>query len=110
MEKEYNKLVRDKMPDIIKDKGNNPITKVLDTKEYKIELKNNLLEGYKKFFKTNVSDARIDVLADMLEIINSLANLENKTLKDIERVADLKRQYQGSFQEKIYLEKVIDNK
>ena len=110
MDKEYNKLVRDKMPDIIKDKGSNPVIRVLDTKRYKKELEKKLLEGCKKVSRTKRSDTRLDVLADMLEVINSLASLENKTLKDIERVADLKRQYQGGFQGKIYLEKVIDDK
>ena len=56
-------------------------------------------------------DPTIEELADMLEIIKALANLENKTLNDVIFVAEQKSKKRGAFDEKIYLEKVvIDNK
>lgn len=44
----------------------------------------------------------------MLEIIKSLAKLENKTLEDVVKVAKKKRLKRGGFEEKIFLEKVLD--
>ena len=49
MEKKYNKLIRDKIPEIIKENGENPITRILDTKEYKDELEKSCLKNIMKF-------------------------------------------------------------
>lgn len=46
----------------------------------------------------------------MLEIIKSLAELENKTLDDVVEVAKVKSLKRGGFEKKIFLEKVITDK
>ena len=46
MEKVYNKLVRDKIPEIIKNNNGKPITRILDDNEYKQELEKKLYEEY----------------------------------------------------------------
>ena len=46
MEKVYNKLVRDNIPNIIKSNGEIPIIRILDNDEYKKELENKLYEEY----------------------------------------------------------------
>lgn len=110
MEKVYNKLVRDNIPNIIKSNGEIPITRILDSDEYKKELENKLYEEYQEVLNSSEDD-RIEELADMLEIIKALAKLENKTLNDVIFVAEQKNKKRGAFDEKIYLEKVvIDNK
>ena len=49
---------------------------------------------------------RCEELADLIEVIRSLAKLENKTLEDITALADEKKAKRGGFDEKIFLEKV----
>lgn len=43
----------------------------------------------------------------MLEVIDALARLEDKTLYDVIEIANKKRDKRGGFRDKIYLEKVI---
>lgn len=106
MERVYNKLVRDEIPLIISKNGEEPITRILDDEEYKIELEKKLLEEYNEVLGATNSDERVEELADMLEVIRSLASLENKDLDDIIEVADLKKEKRGGFSNKIFLERV----
>ena len=107
MEQVYNKLVRDNIPDIIHSNGENPITRISSNDEYKKELERKLYEEYQEVLNTTNSKDRIEELADMLEIIISLAKLEDKSLDDVVEVAKVKRLKRGGFDKKIYLEKVI---
>ena len=43
MERIYNKLVRDKIPNIIEEKGETPVVKVLDEINYKKELEKKII-------------------------------------------------------------------
>lgn len=107
MERIYNKLVRDKIPNIIKEKGETPVVRTLEKIEYKKALENKLYEEYKEVIESS-NDDRVEELADMLEVIKALAKLEDKNLDDIIEIADKKIEKRGAFEEKIFLEKVID--
>lgn len=107
MERIYNKLVRDKIPNIIKEKNETPVVKILTDEEYKKELEKKLYEEYKEVIEASGED-RVEELADVLEIIKALAKLENKTLEDVIKVANKKVDKRGGFEEKIFLEKVIE--
>lgn len=48
MERVYNKLVRDKIPNIIEEKGETPVIKLLDEINYKMELEKNYMKNIKK--------------------------------------------------------------
>ena len=107
MDKIYNKLVRDKIPDIIKSNGEKPVIKVLNEDEYKKELEKKLYEEYNEVISASGQD-RLEELADMLEVIAALAKIEGKTLEDVSLIAHQKVLKRGSFNNRIYLEKVID--
>ena len=102
----YNKLVRDRIPEIIKNNGEEPIIRILDDLEYKVELEKKLLEEYNEVIESSGKD-RLEELADMLEVIKALASIENKTLVDIIEISNKKNEVRGSFKDKIYLEKVL---
>lgn len=105
MEK-YNKLVRDKIPSIITNNGEIPVTRILNDEEYKIELERKLYEEYQEVINSKNID-RLEELADMIEVIKALASLEGKNLQDIILIAEQKREKRGGFKDKIYLEKVL---
>lgn len=107
MERIYNKLVRDNIPNIIESKGEIPIARVLDDVTYKLELEKKLNEEYHEVLEAT-GDSRIEELADMIEIMRALAKLEGKTLQDVINCADIKAQKRGAFENKIFLEKVIE--
>ena len=109
MEKVYNKLVRDNIPDIIKNDNCIPYTRVLFDAEYKLELEKKLYEEYKEVLEAKESNDRIEELADMLELIISLARLEGKSIDDVLEVAKNKSIKRGGFDKKIFLEKVVSN-
>ena len=109
MERVYNKLVRDKIPEIIEGKNETPVTRILNDGEYKLELEKKLYEEYKEVIESSGED-RLFELADMIEVIKSLALLSGKTLEDIIELANGKRNKRGGFEKKIFLEKVIESK
>lgn len=69
--------------------------------------KKKLYEEYKEVIEAT-GDDRVEDLADMLEVIRALANLENKNLNEVIVIADKKNEKRGAFEEKIFLEKVIE--
>lgn len=105
MEREFNKLVRDNIPDIIASNGEESITRILADDEYRTELYKKLLEEANEVISSNNSDETLEELADVLEILSSIAELNNKTLDDVVEVAKQKRIKRGGFEKRIFLEK-----
>ena len=106
MERIYNKLVRDNIPNIIKSNNEECVITILNDTEYRKALEEKLLEELNEVIESNSSE-RIEELADMIEVITSLAKLEGKTLNDVINVASKKKEKRGGFDNKIFLEKVI---
>ena len=101
----YKKLVRDRIPEIILSKGETPITRILSDAEYTEELEKKLHEEYLEVLDAE-GENRIEELADMLEVMEALASVENKTLDDVLSVKAKKQEKRGAFKDKIYLEDV----
>ena len=101
----YKKLVRDNIPKIIESNGENPIVRILSEQEYKEELEKKLYEEYNEVLSSS-KDNRIEELADMLEVMIALAELEGKNFNDIQKVRLLKKEKRGGFSKRIYLEDV----
>jgi predicted house-cleaning noncanonical NTP pyrophosphatase (MazG superfamily) len=104
----YNKLVRDRIPEIIESTGKNFSTRVLNNEEYITELKNKSFEELQEYVqKTNNEDA-IEELADLLEIIHALAEYHGSSIEMVEEVRKVKAEKRGGFKEKIFLLEVED--
>lgn len=105
MNTEYNKLVRDNIPEIIKKRGAAPITRTLKKEEYKMALEKKLLEEYQEVLESS-GRKRLEKLADMLEVIKYLAKVEESSLADVMIMAEKKNGQKGSFKKRVFLESV----
>ena len=103
--KVYNKLVRDKIPEIISADNRKAVTRILDDKEYLNELNKKLKEEVSEYFEDN----NVEELADIVEVIHGILNAKNVKLEEFENIRKAKVDKRGAFQEKIFLEKVIED-
>jgi predicted house-cleaning noncanonical NTP pyrophosphatase (MazG superfamily) len=98
----YKKLVRDNIPEIIRAKGQTPITRTLDDEEYLKELVRKLDEEVGEF----KADQDLKELADIQEVVLALAAAIGASKEQLESVRSEKAAKNGAFQRKIYLEDV----
>lgn len=106
-EKVFNKLVRDRIPEIIEGNGEIAVTRILDEAEYKLELEKKLLEECNEVLSAVRHDERIEELADVLEVLGAIGALEGADLEKIISVMNSKREKRGGFSQKIFLEKTM---
>ncbi|MDR4947194.1 nucleoside triphosphate pyrophosphohydrolase [Neobacillus cucumis] len=104
----YNKLVRDRIPEVIDNTGKQFSTRVLNDEEYIKELKNKSFEELKEYINANNDNDAIEELADLLEIIHSLAEYHGSSILEVEKVRQKKAEKRGGFKEKIFLIEVED--
>lgn len=99
--KTHNKLVRDRIPEIIRAGGHEPTTRILDDKEYFQELLKKLDEEVAEF----KADLSVEELADVQEVILALADAiaDRETLENVRAEKAEKR---GAFKDRIFLERV----
>lgn len=99
----HKKLVRDKIPEIIEGSGDVCETRVLDDKEFQIELRKKLIEESQEVLDCP-REKLLDELADVLEIVSSLADINQLKMEDVEKEVIIKREKRGGFDKKIFLE------
>ena len=104
----YNKLVRDKIPEIIKSSGKEYRTKHLNAGEYIKELRTKLNEETNEYIEADSDAQALEELADVLEIIHSLAIVHGANFEAVEDIRKTKHIRRGGFQEKIFLIDVED--
>lgn len=102
----YNKLVRDRIPEIIVKSGNKCVTEILSDEEYIEMLDKKLDEELAEYHR----DKNIEELADLLEVVYSCAQARGFSLEELENVRTDKAAKRGAFKGKILLkETIIDN-
>ena len=101
MEK-YHKLVRDKIPDIIRRNGGDPKTHVASQDEYRQKLFEKLKEEVEEFLK----DQNETELADILEIVYALGKVIGVTPEELQTFRQKRVDERGAFRDGIILEEV----
>ena len=101
----YNKLVRDRIPDIIIASGKTCKAEILSTNNYLRMLDAKLDEELAEYHK----DQNIEELADLLEVIRAVTVARGYSLEDLERVRAEKAAKRGGFEKRILLKEVYED-
>ena len=103
--KRYDKLVRDKIPQIIHDDGKTCDYHTASYDEYKASLYKKLTEELDEF----INRPCYEEAADMWEVFSSICMLHDLDFSEVARTAYLKTQKRGGFNDRIILESVKDS-
>ena len=96
----FNKLVRDKIPDIIKEQGREYSIRIADKEEFYQKLREKLVEEMEEFLK----DDNVEELADVQEVIYALLKEKGVDRQKFEIMRKDKESKKGGFEQKIILE------
>jgi predicted house-cleaning noncanonical NTP pyrophosphatase (MazG superfamily) len=92
------KLVRDKIPDIIRADGLDPVIRVASTEEYASRLRDKLREEVREFLD---SDNDPEELADILEVLHALARQAGMSPGQLEQLRAAKATKRGGFTNRV---------
>ena len=101
----YNKLVRDRIPEIILKDNELHSTRILNDEKYIQELNKKLQEEVNEYLEAE----NIEEMVDILEVIRAILDHKGVTYEEIEEKRIKKATKRGAVKEKIFLEKVIQN-
>lgn len=99
----WKKLVRDRIPEIIRASNEIPVTRILDAPEFVDALKAKLLEEADELIHAQDIESVIAEAADVLEVVQSLCAANGVALEHVVALQDKKRAERGGFKDRIYL-------
>jgi len=101
----YNKLVRDKIPEIIQKSGKKCETEILPDEKYLEMIDRKLDEELAEYH----NDQNIEELADLLEVIYAATKARGYSIEELEKVRAEKAEKRGVFDRKLLLKKVVED-
>ncbi|MEM4605659.1 MAG: nucleoside triphosphate pyrophosphohydrolase [Candidatus Pacearchaeota archaeon] len=96
------KLVRDKVPEIIEKEGKKAVFRKANDGEYWTMLKVKLREEVEDFLANPIEEG----LVDIYEVMNAIYDFMNVKKENLKELAEKKREEKGSFKERVVLKKV----
>lgn len=106
--REFGKLVRSRIPEIIRKTGSHPVVRVLDRVERRAALMMKLREEVDELSGAMNRKEVLDEAADVYEVLIAIVTEAGYFQKDIESIAKNKRLLKGDFEAGIWLEKIED--
>ena len=99
----FNKLVRDKIPEIIENQAQTAVTETLSQEDFKKYLDLKLNEELAEYLESD----SVEELADLTEVIYALVKLKGMSPDDFEKIRLDKTEERGAFDRRILLKEVI---
>ena len=100
----YNKLVRDRIPEIIEQAGQKCTCSILSDDDYLKMLDEKLNEELAEYQE----DKSMEELADILEVVRAVALARGSSIGEVEEIRRRKAEKRGGFEKKILLEEVVE--
>ena len=101
----YNKLIRDKIPQIIEVTGKIAIVEKVFDEAYVTLLNQKLTEELQEYLDSN----DVEELADLVEVIYAILDHRNISIKDFESIRLNKVLTRGAFKKQLLLKEVVDD-
>jgi len=102
----YNKIVRDKIPQIIKSKGKTCQIQELDLMSFIYKFRDKLQEEVDELHRAATQEEILEEVVDVLEVIRTIATNAGICFEDVEQARLKKRQEKGGFDDRLFLEYV----
>ena len=100
----YNKLIRDKIPEIIEKSGKEPVVEELNAATYKKYLDIKLGEELQEYLEAD----NVDELADLVEVVYAILKYKGIDLNRFESIRKKKADERGAFDKRLLLKEVND--
>jgi predicted house-cleaning noncanonical NTP pyrophosphatase (MazG superfamily) len=97
------KLVRDRIPEIIRANAEVPVVRTLTAREYHEALRDKLHEECEEARSATLTELP-DELADVLEVLQAMATSADVAWDEVLAVQQAKREERGGFNERLWLE------
>ncbi len=101
----YNKLVRDRIPEIIETNGKTCVTEILSDAKYLEMLDAKLTEELAEYQESK----SLEELADLLEVMQAVVRARGWTWEQLEQIRREKAARRGGFEKKLLLKEVIES-
>lgn len=102
----YNKLIRDRIPEIIRLDGGTSKVRTLDEGAFKAALRDKVIEEAKELAGAKTREEVLNELADVLQLVESVAQVEGLTMIEVEAEKQQKKVERGGFEQRLFLEHV----
>lgn len=100
---QYNKAIRDHIPEIVKESGIDCVIKILSDKEFLIEIEKKLKEEVDEY----LSSKSVTELVDIIEVVYRIAKLRKVSKDELEKIRLQKRNRRGGFNKNLFLVETI---
>lgn len=99
----YNKLIRDRIPEIIKKAGWKPTVRKLKKAEFLKALKKKVLEEARELIRAKDKKGVINEIVDIQELIDTLTSEIGLSKPQIKKLQAVKRKKRGGFKKRLFL-------